>query len=53
MTWSVRALLAVDEASADFADALIAERSAELGCEKTVTLDRKAAKKVPAMELLA
>lgn len=49
----VRALLTVDEANADFADALIAERSVELGCEKTVTLDRKAANKVPAMELLS
>jgi predicted nucleic-acid-binding protein len=49
----VRALLTVDEANADFAGALIAERSVELGCEKTVTLDRKAANKVPSMELLS
>ena len=49
----VRALLLVDEANADFADALIAERSADLGCLHTVTLDQKAAKKVPGMELLA
>lgn len=48
----VRALLLVDRDSADFADALISERAADLGCDATVTLDRKAAKKIPAMELL-
>lgn len=49
----VRALLMVDEANADFADALLAERSMELGCERTMTLDRKAAKSIPSMELLS
>jgi predicted nucleic-acid-binding protein len=49
----VRALLLVETQNADFADALISERSADLGCDTTVTLDRKAAKKIPAMELLA
>lgn len=48
----LRALRLVDETNADFADALIAERSAELGCERTVTLDRKAAARIPSMTLL-
>lgn len=48
----LRALRLVDETNADFADALIAERSAELGCERTMTLDRKAAARVPSMTLL-
>lgn len=48
-----RALLSVDNSDADFADALIAEKSLELGCEAIVTLDQKAAKKVPSMQFLA
>jgi predicted nucleic-acid-binding protein len=48
-----RALLVVDAESADLADALISGRAADLDCEWTVTLDRKAAKKIPGMELLA
>jgi predicted nucleic-acid-binding protein len=48
-----RALLIVDAESADLADALISGRAADLDCEWTVTLDRKAAKKIPGMELLA
>jgi predicted nucleic-acid-binding protein len=47
-----RALLIVDAESADLADALISGRAAELDCQWTVTLDRKAAKKIPGMELL-
>ena len=47
-----RALLIVDTDNADFADALISGRAADLGCEWTVTLDRKAAKKIASMELL-
>jgi predicted nucleic-acid-binding protein len=47
-----RALLIVDAENADFADALISGRAADLGCEWTVTLDRKAAKKIRSMELL-
>jgi predicted nucleic-acid-binding protein len=47
-----RALILVDESNADFADALIAERSADLGCMRTATLDQKAASKIPSMELL-
>ena len=48
-----RALLLVDVENADFADALICGRAADLGSEKTVTLDRKAARRIPMMELLA
>lgn len=48
----LRALRLVDESNADLADALIAERSAELGCERTMTLDRKAAARIPSMTLL-
>ncbi len=48
-----RALLLVENENADFADGLISGRAADLGCESTVTLDQKAAKKIPAMELLA
>ena len=49
---AVRALRLVEDRNADFADALIASRAAELGCEATVTLDQKAAARVPGMELL-
>lgn len=38
---------------ADFADCLIGAIAVEAGAEKTVTFDRKAAKRVPGMELLA
>jgi predicted nucleic-acid-binding protein len=48
----VRALLIVETDNADFADALISGRAADLGCEWTATLDRKAAKKIPSMVLL-
>ncbi len=49
----VRALALVEDANADLADALIAERALELGCEATVTLDKKAASRIPSMTLLA
>lgn len=49
----VRALRLVGGRSADFADALIACRLNELDCETTFTFDKKAAKAVPGMELLA
>ena len=49
---AARALLLVETENAEFADALIAGRAADLGCERTVTLDRKAAKKIRTMELL-
>ncbi|MEQ8401887.1 MAG: type II toxin-antitoxin system VapC family toxin [Roseitalea porphyridii] len=49
----VRAIALVRDRNADFADALIAGLSAELDCDATVTLDRRAAHRVPGMELLA
>lgn len=39
-------------AGADFADALIASTNAKAGCEQTITLDRKAAKRIPHFVLL-
>ena len=39
--------------NADFADALIACRSLEVGCQAIKTFDKKAASRVPGMELLA
>lgn len=44
--------LAISE-RADFADALIAARSTDAGCQTTKTFDQKAATRVPGMELLA
>jgi len=49
----VRAIALVRDRNADFADALIAGLSTELDCDATVTLDRRAARRVPGMELLA
>ncbi|MBW8321724.1 MAG: type II toxin-antitoxin system VapC family toxin [Rhizobium sp.] len=37
----------------DFADALLAEMNRLAGCEKTLTFDKRAASRVPGMELLA
>lgn len=37
----------------DFADALLAEMNRLAGCAKTLTFDKKAASRVPGMELLA
>lgn len=49
----VKALrLALNE-HADFADALIAARSLDVGCLSIKTFDQKAASRVPGMELLA
>lgn len=48
----VRSLLHVEDRGADFADALIAERSRELGCARTMTLDVRATKRIPLMEQL-
>ena len=50
---AIRALIMAEERNADFADALIAELAREAGCEVTMTLDRKAASRIPGMELLA
>lgn len=49
----VLALRQVKIDNVDFADAIISGRSSEIGCEVTMTLDKKAAKHIPAMELLA
>jgi predicted nucleic-acid-binding protein len=48
----VRALALVESRNADLADALIAMRALEAGCDRIATLDRRAAKSVPGMELL-
>lgn len=37
----------------EFADCFIALRNRQAGCDKTVTFDKKAATRVPGMELLA
>ncbi|MDX3929143.1 MAG: type II toxin-antitoxin system VapC family toxin [Shinella sp.] len=52
-TLVVKALRLMENNNADFADALIACRSFEEGCQSTKTFDMKAARKVPGMELLA
>ncbi len=49
----VRAIRTVEVQNADFADALIAERALEFGCDHVATLDKKAALRIPGMELLA
>ena len=49
----VRALRLVEGNNADFADALIGCRLESMDCEMTLTFDRRAAKSVPGMELLA
>jgi predicted nucleic-acid-binding protein len=40
-------------ANVDFADVLLSEMNRLDGCAKTFTFDRKAARKIPGMELLA
>lgn len=49
----VKALRLVARENANLADALIAARSLAAGCESTKTFDKKAASRVPGMELLA
>ena len=49
----VKALRLVAAENADLADALIAARSLAAGCESIKTFDKKAASRVPGMELLA
>ena len=49
----VMALLQVENTNADFADAFIAVRSREEGCQSVKTFDKKAARLIPGMELLA
>jgi predicted nucleic-acid-binding protein len=48
-----QALALHDTAKADFSDGLIAMLCLKGGCNRTVTLDREAAKAIPSMELLA
>ncbi|HEY9013082.1 MAG TPA: type II toxin-antitoxin system VapC family toxin [Devosia sp.] len=47
------AIGAAHEANADISDAIIAALAADAGATKTVTFDKVAAKRIPAMELLA
>jgi predicted nucleic-acid-binding protein len=47
------ALSLMHEQSVEFADSFIALRNRAAGCRSTFTLDRKAAARVPGMELLA
>lgn len=49
----VKALRQVTQNNADFADALIAARSIQEGCGSVKTFDKRAASRVPGMELLA
>jgi len=49
----IKTIRGVENGYGDFADVLIAHLCLEEGCGHVVTLDRKAAVKIPAMELLA
>jgi len=49
----VRTIHDVESGNGDFADVLISHLCLEAGCNHVVTLDRKAAGKIPAMELLS
>jgi predicted nucleic-acid-binding protein len=49
----VRAIRGVENGDGDFADLLIAHLCLDAECNHVVTLDRKAAAKIPVMELLA
>ncbi|WEZ82596.1 type II toxin-antitoxin system VapC family toxin [Rhizobium sp. 32-5/1] len=49
----LKALRLIAAQNVDFADALIACRSQEEGCDAIKTFDQKAAKRIPGMELLA
>lgn len=48
----VRSIKLVEANNVDFADALIANCALDAGCDHVVTLDKKAASRVPGMELL-
>lgn len=48
----VRAIGLVCDRNADFADALIAGLAETMDCEATITLDKRAARTIPGMELL-
>ncbi|TWF55006.1 putative nucleic-acid-binding protein [Neorhizobium alkalisoli] len=49
----VKAVRLASRENADLADALIAARSLDVGCKSIKTFDKKAATRVPGMELLA
>lgn len=48
-----QALVHFEEGKVDFPDALLALRNLEAGCASTLTFDKRAARAVPGMELLA
>jgi len=48
----IKSIRGVENGNGDFADVLIANLCLDEGCGHVVTLDRKAAAKIPAMELL-
>lgn len=49
----VKALRGVENGVGDFADVLIAHLCLDAGCNHVVTLDKKAAARIPVMELLS
>ncbi|MCB8839266.1 PIN domain-containing protein [Aurantimonas sp. VKM B-3413] len=49
----IRSLRYFEMEGIDFSDAVIAQRHARDGCQRTVTFDRKAAACIPSMEFLA
>jgi predicted nucleic-acid-binding protein len=48
----LRALDRFANANVDFPDVLLVERNLDFGCSKTYTFDKKAASRIPGMELL-
>ena len=50
---TLRALDSYEKSNADFPDAFLAERNLDIGCLKTVTFDKRAAARIPGMELLS
>lgn len=48
-----RAIAVYSDSGADFPDVLLAERNRDAGCVATMTFDKRAAKAIPDMELLA
>lgn len=49
----IRAIHGVENGNGDFADVLITQLCLDAGCNHVVTLDKKAAAKIPVMELLS
>ena len=48
-----RALRGVESGDGEFADLLIVQLCLDVGCDRVVTLDKKAAAKIPIAELLS